>query len=215
MPVNPTDSSSEAFMQPMASSHQQFNTQSYAFTPAPSPYLGQQQFYDSAGLPLMYSPVPATSNVTATPGMYNIATPTSQPRRVQSSNLNAGEAVYSQQPPPQQQQTVPLPHVGSVPSNFPPISQPLESTPNETEAIGSRSKPQCWDHGCNGRQFSTFSNLLRHQREKSGTATKARCPHCNTEFTRTTARNGHMSGGKCKGLSEHNSDSQEVADDVP
>lgn len=52
--------------------------------------------------------------------------------------------------------------------------------------VQSRPKPQCWEHGCNGRQFSTFSNLLRHQREKSGQATKATCPNCGAEFTRTT-----------------------------
>ncbi len=69
----------------------------------------------------------------------------------------------------------------------------------------SRPKPQCWDHGCNGRQFSTFSNLLRHQREKSGQATKSYCPRCGAEFTRTTARNGHMAHEKCK--SRRSSDS--------
>lgn len=37
--------------------------------------------------------------------------------------------------------------------------------------VNTRPKPQCWEHGCNGRQFSTFSNLLRHQREKHGQAT--------------------------------------------
>lgn len=63
---------------------------------------------------------------------------------------------------------------------------------------GARERPQCWEHGCNGREFSTFSNLLRHQREKSGTAAKSYCPNCNAEFTRTTARNGHMEHGKCK-----------------
>ena len=78
----------------------------------------------------------------------------------------------------------------------------LESSPADIELMPSRPKPQCWDHGCNGRQFSTFSNLLRHQREKSGSAIKATCPHCGTEFTRTTARNGHMSGGKCKGKAD-------------
>ncbi|KAM7197983.1 hypothetical protein V8F33_005250 [Rhypophila sp. PSN 637] len=62
----------------------------------------------------------------------------------------------------------------------------------------SRPKPQCWEHGCNGRQFSTFSNLSRHQREKSGQATKATCPECGTEFTRTTARNDHLMHRKCK-----------------
>ncbi|KAK2059294.1 hypothetical protein LY76DRAFT_512370 [Colletotrichum caudatum] len=53
-------------------------------------------------------------------------------------------------------------------------------------------KPQCWEHGCKGRQFSTQSNLRRHQREKSGQVTKATCPICGIEFTRTTARNVHL-----------------------
>ncbi|KAL7960869.1 hypothetical protein V8C34DRAFT_274987 [Trichoderma compactum] len=64
--------------------------------------------------------------------------------------------------------------------------------------VQNRPKPRCWEHGCNGRQFSTFSNLLRHQREKSGQAAKATCPNCGAEFTRTTARNGHLLHDKCK-----------------
>lgn len=98
-----------------------------------------------------------------------------------------------------------VPHgVGPVPSivtampSYPPVNHPLESSTTDVAVIPSRPKPQCWDHGCNGRQFSTFSNLLRHQREKSGSAMKAICPYCGTEFTRTTARNGHMYGGKCR-----------------
>lgn len=57
---------------------------------------------------------------------------------------------------------------------------------SHVRVVQSRPKPQCWEHGCNGRQFSTFSNLLRHQREKSGQAAKATCPNCGAEFTRTT-----------------------------
>ncbi|PVH90640.1 hypothetical protein DM02DRAFT_607236 [Periconia macrospinosa] len=57
---------------------------------------------------------------------------------------------------------------------------------------------QCWEHGCNGRQFSTFSNLIRHQREKSGTAAKSICPRCGAKFTRTTARNWHMAHERCR-----------------
>ena len=53
-------------------------------------------------------------------------------------------------------------------------------------------RPQCWDHDCNGRMFSTFSNLLRHQREKSGTASKPTCPNCGAEFTRKSALDGHI-----------------------
>lgn len=69
---------------------------------------------------------------------------------------------------------------------------------SHVRVVQSRPKPQCWEHGCNGRQFSTFSNLLRHQREKSGQAAKATCPNCGAEFTRTTARNGHLLHDKCK-----------------
>lgn len=69
---------------------------------------------------------------------------------------------------------------------------------DHVRVVHSRPKPQCWEHGCNGRQFSTFSNLLRHQREKSGAAAKSTCPNCGAEFTRTTARNGHMAHEKCK-----------------
>ena len=94
-----------------------------------------------------------------------------------------------------------------IPSNPPqsgsyPLRQPSQapsaSSDHNVTILETPRKPQCWDHGCNGRQFSTFSNLLRHQREKSGTATKSYCPRCGAEFTRTTARNGHMAHEKCK-----------------
>lgn len=73
-----------------------------------------------------------------------------------------------------------------------------QSEGGHVRVVQSRPKPRCWEHGCNGRQFSTFSNLLRHQREKSGQASKASCPNCGAEFTRTTARNGHLLHDKCK-----------------
>lgn len=74
-----------------------------------------------------------------------------------------------------------------------------QSTPTTAEVesqvrvLESRPKPQCWDHGCNGREFSTFSNLYRHKRERSGAAIKPQCSHCGAVFTRKTARNKHMS----------------------
>ncbi|OAX82746.1 hypothetical protein ACJ72_02900 [Emergomyces africanus] len=81
--------------------------------------------------------------------------------------------------------------------------QSVSPTPeDQVRVVNPRPKPQCWDHGCNGREFSTFSNLLRHQREKAGTAIKSECPHCGTVFTRTTARNGHLAQGKCKAKRE-------------
>ena len=97
--------------------------------------------------------------------------------------------------------TSPLP---SFPSSFSPsapvmISLESSTPPQSSRMLAAKPKPQCWEHGCNGRHFSTFSNLLRHQREKGGAASKVLCPYCGTEFTRTTARNGHLYGGKCKG----------------
>ncbi|KAJ5619885.1 hypothetical protein N7510_003869 [Penicillium lagena] len=82
----------------------------------------------------------------------------------------------------------------SSPDSVPPASEPE----HQVRVISSRPRPQCWDHGCNGREFSTFSNLLRHQREKSGVVAKAECPICGAVFTRTTARNIHVAQGKCK-----------------
>lgn len=63
--------------------------------------------------------------------------------------------------------------------------------------VAKRTVAMCWEHGCNGRKFSTSSNLLRHRREKDGSASKSVCPDCGAQFTRTTARNGHLAHGKC------------------
>jgi len=103
-----------------------------------------------------------------------------------------------------------LPSQSPVPPIYSPqlsqTSDPPRTIPRSMSTVSSgstgrqhnpKTKPQCWEHGCNGREFSTFSNLLRHQREKGGTATKASCPRCGAEFTRTTARNGHMAHDKC------------------
>ena len=45
-------------------------------------------------------------------------------------------------------------------------------SPARPEAImlDQTSKPQCFDHGCNGREFSTTNELLRHQRDELSTA---------------------------------------------
>ncbi|KAJ5634444.1 hypothetical protein N7528_002286 [Penicillium herquei] len=84
-------------------------------------------------------------------------------------------------------------------SVFSPADSGHGSDDHPVRVVTSRPRPQCWDHGCNGREFSTFSNLLRHQREKSGVVAKAECPICGAVFTRTTARNIHVAQGKCKG----------------
>ncbi|PLN81765.1 hypothetical protein BDW42DRAFT_185233 [Aspergillus taichungensis] len=108
-----------------------------------------------------------------------------------SSVSNSSSIAVSPQPP----NLMPPSTVYSSPDSVPASSDPEQ----QVRVISFRPKPQCWDHGCNGREFSTFSNLLRHQREKSGVVAKAECPSCGAVFTRTTARNIHVAQGKCKG----------------
>lgn len=74
----------------------------------------------------------------------------------------------------------------------------------EFDADSLHERNRCYDHGCNGREFSTFSNLLRHQREREGNSSKSSCPKCGAEFTRSTARNSHIKHGKCKGRRDSN-----------
>ncbi|KAF4500662.1 hypothetical protein FAGAP_3152 [Fusarium agapanthi] len=131
--------------------------------------------------------------------------PTSYPQSLQA-NYNmpvdyaavyAGSSQYSTRSPP-----VPVGQDVGFMYQIPTVLGPGGSNTQEAghvRVVQSRPKPRCWEHGCNGRQFSTFSNLLRHQREKSGQAAKASCPNCGAEFTRTTARNGHLLHDKCKG----------------
>ena len=42
--------------------------------------------------------------------------------------------------------------------------------------------PQCWEHGCAGRQFPRYSSLYRHQRYML--AEIATCPSCFMKFSR-------------------------------
>ncbi|KAJ5835626.1 hypothetical protein N7447_001652 [Penicillium robsamsonii] len=90
------------------------------------------------------------------------------------------------------------PSMAPEPSYSSPELAAAADSDHPVRVLSLRPRPQCWDHGCNGREFSTFSNLLRHQREKSGVVAKAECPICGAVFTRTTARNIHVAQGKCK-----------------
>ncbi|KAI2640638.1 hypothetical protein GGS26DRAFT_539112 [Hypomontagnella submonticulosa] len=102
----------------------------------------------------------------------------------------------------------------SPPSNSPPI-WPIDPSFDDgfqwtTLPVGSSPSPQktpddahddsstrCWEHGCNGRRFSTRGNLVRHQREKAKRDVKAYCFNCGAFFTRTTARDKHIINQSC------------------
>ena len=147
-------------------------------SPQPSPHLGSTS---GAGMMPLYGT--AASN--RSPSLYDA----NMYGHAFASPPNANQ-LY----PAGQSLSYPPPFVGS--SNNEMLAKPIGSE-SSIRVLNHRPKPQCWEHGCNGRQFSTFSNLLRHQREKSGSASKSYCPKCGAEFTRTTARNGHLAHDKC------------------
>ena len=58
--------------------------------------------------------------------------------------------------------------------------------------------PRCWEHDCNGREFSTWSNLARHRREKSKDHIRSRCPLCGISFSRKVVLVNHVRRRTCK-----------------
>ena len=179
-----------------------------------APFQGSAPFYDTTSLATLSNPYFDSSVLPhQQDNLYEAARRASIGTQVPNSALNPQEALYLDPSGPSSAPAVPS--LRSNVQQYPTVTLPLESSPGENfRVLAARPKPQCWDHGCNGRQFSTFSNLLRHQRERSGNATKAVCPHCGTEFTRTTARNGHLYGGKCKGTLERSqTDSDQGSND--
>lgn len=71
-----------------------------------------------------------------------------------------------------------------------------------------KEKPRCWEHGCNGRQFSTVGNLVRHCREKSEQRPQRKCPRCGALFSRTTARNQHLAKNACNRIRRYSNGRQ-------
>ncbi|KAL1841195.1 hypothetical protein VTJ49DRAFT_7316 [Mycothermus thermophilus] len=177
--------------------------------------------YSAASTPLpdMTTTSPRMPVYTTAPTQLSLLTEPSAPHYLPSYSPTLPDQSQPSMYPSAYSQSYLPPEYGYPPSTSPNLSSqygPLASDPSlniypglpplvpgpemsgQVRVVHSRPKPQCWDHGCNGRQFSTFSNLLRHQREKSGQAAKATCPNCGAEFTRTTARNGHLLHDKCK-----------------
>ncbi|KAJ6028492.1 hypothetical protein N7540_004068 [Penicillium herquei] len=201
-------------MQP--NSHQQYVWGNRPFQPLqpPSGHMNQQfpppQSYPSSGYHVGYgshpNALPAYHHDSPAPPSYLPAVHGGSRQHHSRSAppyMMNQPAYYLPEAPP-----IPSSHPSSMSSQtssmvaesvFSPADSVHGSDDHPVRVVSSRPRPQCWDHGCNGREFSTFSNLLRHQREKSGVVAKAECPICGAVFTRTTARNIHVAQGKCKG----------------
>ncbi|KEQ99973.1 hypothetical protein AUEXF2481DRAFT_206752 [Aureobasidium subglaciale EXF-2481] len=73
-------------------------------------------------------------------------------------------------------------------------------TNNSRPLSNDRELPHCWNSCCNGRTFSTQSNLVRHQREKRGVGTDLKCSFCGVGFSRSGARKAHEAERRCRNL---------------
>ena len=50
---------------------------------------------------------------------------------------------------------------------------------------------QCWEHGCNGRTFSSLHNLLSHQRDQQPSRPRWTTSSCGAEYRRSATRGLH------------------------
>lgn len=78
-----------------------------------------------------------------------------------------------------------------------PMEDLFQDTSNAALDKAVLTETRCWEHGCNGRRFSTRSNLLRHQIEKGKARPNFKCPTCGAFFSRSTARNQHVAKKSC------------------
>ena len=67
------------------------------------------------------------------------------------------------------------------------VDNPTAAVRLDSGSVGTSMESRCWDHGCNGRRFSSFSDLLRHQQEMMGTRPELACDRCGAEFQIHTA----------------------------
>ncbi|KAF2154420.1 hypothetical protein K461DRAFT_129174 [Myriangium duriaei CBS 260.36] len=74
-----------------------------------------------------------------------------------------------------------------------------QSSHTPTPEAATRSY-RCYQHGCNGRQFSGKGNYMRHLREQDK-SNHVQCSFCGTAFSRKSNRDNHIKRG-CKFVRE-------------
>jgi len=78
-----------------------------------------------------------------------------------------------------------------------PVLAAMHATASTSPARTTSHNLRCWEHNCNGRKFSTLSNLARHQREKAGDRMVYICQKCKTSFVRKSTLQDHLSRKTC------------------
>ena len=108
-----------------------------------------------------------------------------------------GHAVRRDTPPPSLQETINIASTEPCRLSKPDGALSFSGNSNDDAPVNSHVKPRCWDHGCNGREFSSRSNFVRHKKEREGEAAKVLCPLCDAVFSRASARDTHLTKQSC------------------
>lgn len=74
---------------------------------------------------------------------------------------------------------------------------PCSASTSPVDEHADRPAIRCYDHGCDGRTFSSISNFRRHQRERAGQGPVCFCPRCGATFYRRWTRDHHVERGSC------------------
>jgi len=85
----------------------------------------------------------------------------------------------------------------STPSTANSSAEQSESQSSSCESRYPGKQVRCYDHGCDGREFASISNLRRHQRERDGQASVCSCPYCGVGFYRRWTRDHHVERKTC------------------
>ena len=96
--------------------------------------------------------------------------------------------------------------LGESESEFP---DDLSISPSHKAPISERG-PRCWDHGCNGRLFSTIDDFLQHGASFDKTRKSPHtCHDCGVEFERWHALKNHLFHETCLQRSTDGVDKQQ------
>jgi hypothetical protein len=88
---------------------------------------------------------------------------------------------------------------GAIHTSEPPL---LSVSRPDTSSSGDY---RCYQHGCEGRQFSSAENYRRHIRERNQ-SNRTTCPFCAAVFTRKSNRDTHVREGRCKAFNRWSSE---------
>lgn len=151
----------------------------------------------SASLAPGYCDYPSTASSSTTE--YSDFTESDSSNQSQCSTQSSAPASPSAPQPAQYASATQnsLPGLHFTSTTVCPVLAAMNANASTSAAHTTSRDLRCWEHNCNGRKFSTLSNLARHQREKAGDRMVYVCQKCRTSFVRRSTLQDHLSRRTC------------------